>query len=186
MRLFVGISLPDEVSARLQAFVDRARPLARMSWTRAGDAHLTTKFLGNVADGDVVAVERALAAMPPRTVFPMTVRGVGWFPSARAPRVFWAGVDAPDDLAALAAATDDAVSAVGVPREGRPYVAHVTLARIAAGASLDGLRRSLAESPAPEFGSFEVDRFSLFEVRAGAPDGRYHVLASFSLRRRRP
>jgi 2'-5' RNA ligase len=180
MRLFVAISLPDEVAARVQALIDRLRGSAALKWCGGAELHLTTKFIGEVPDERLDAIEGALATLGRRAPFRVAVCGVGWFPNPHAPRIFWAGVDAPPGLAELAGDTDRALAAVGVPTERRPYAPHLTLGRVPQGARLRALREHLASQPDVDCGAFVVDSFALYETRP-APGGRYHVLARFPL-----
>ena len=174
MRLFVGIAIPPDVAASVGRFVARVRDWAPLRFTAIDDMHVTTKFIGEVADDRVGEIETALAAIT-RPPFEVAVRGLGWFPDAGAPRVFWAGVDAPE-LAALAADTERALVPLGVDTETRAYTPHLTLARIDRKAKLDALRAEIARTPSPDFGAFRADGFALYETRSG-----HHVRRTFPL-----
>ena|ERR1700733_1681695 len=179
MRLFVGIAVPEDVALRVQVLVDALAPLAALRWSLVADLHVTTKFIGEQPPARVAEVERALGALPPRAPFPLSVRGTGWFPNADAPRILWAGVDAPSGLHALASDTERTLAPLGVPTERRAYSPHVTLARVPAGARLETLRRALALLPSIEFGTFAVDRFPLYESHPSPNLARYRALATF-------
>lgn len=179
MRLFVGIAVPKDVVRRMSALVDTMRPRAPLKWSLRTDLHVTTKFIGEQPGSRIGEMERALHALPPRAPFRIAVRGVGWFPDADAPRILWAGVDAPSGLAELAADTERALVALGIAKERRSYSPHVTLARVPARASLDAIHETLGALPAKEFGAFTVDRFALFESRLADDLTRYHALATF-------
>ncbi len=131
MRLFVAVNLPQEERVRLEQEV-RALRAARLPvrWV-AGDAlHLTLKFLGEVPDAGVGAIERALTEVagefPP---FRLELQGLGAFPNLRSPRVVWVGVQAPPELGRLAGALEEAMAGLGYPRENRPFSPHLTLGR---------------------------------------------------------
>jgi 2'-5' RNA ligase len=189
VRLFVGIALPLEVREAIGELLDELIPLAALRWSRASDLHLTTKFIGAVEPARVAEFEHALSGMEVRAPIPIAVRGVGWFPRAADPRVFWAGIAAPDGLADLAADTDAALGALGVARETREFSPHVTLARVpnrASRVSVSALASALdqrAARGALDFGAFTVDRFSLYESGTADRDTRYRILTSFPLRR---
>ena len=120
MRLFTAIDLPEEMLEKIEEFLARLRPLAKLRWTAVENLHITTKFIGEWPEGRIeemigalgrVAIPLQAASLPH-----IAIRGVGWFP-----RVFWAGVEGGEPLAALARATELAVAGLGVPREtGRP------------------------------------------------------------------
>jgi 2'-5' RNA ligase len=135
MRLFVAIELPDGARARLADLAQRLAPVTEsVGWVAPEAYHLTLKFLGEVADEARKEVEAACAAAAAAVKGPFEVRlcGAGAYPSLRRPRVIWAGVDAPEALARLAAAVEEELEPLGFPREKRPWTAHVTLGRVRA------------------------------------------------------
>src|SRR5574337_1929393 len=128
MRAFIAIDLPEEIHAALsrqQAGFRAASPDAR--WTRG--IHLTLKFLGEISNERVRAVTAALSGCAPFQEFSVEVRGFGFFPDARRPKVFWAGVKAPRDLPKLAEEIEVQMDKLGFAREQRAYSPHLTLAR---------------------------------------------------------
>jgi RNA 2',3'-cyclic 3'-phosphodiesterase len=95
------------------------------------------KFLGNIpskrATEITEAMKRATQGISP---FLLEVSGLGAFPSLKQARVFWVGVSGElDKLSGLQQNIDSALAALGFAREERPFVAHLTLARIREGAS---------------------------------------------------
>jgi 2'-5' RNA ligase len=171
VRLFVGLPVPPSpafaaVAAELER-EERAHP------TPAGSWHVTLRFLGEVLDAEPVA--RALdAAAAGRPAIPCVVEGVGTFPDKGFPphkkaRVAWAGVRAAG-VEALAAAVRDATAAFGEPPEERPFVAHVTLARLRRPADL---RRFVSRHEHTLFSQGVLDRVVLFRSTPG-PGGSHH------------
>ena len=181
MRLFVGISIPEDVVLCLRSVVDTLKPLADLRWSRVDELHLTTKFIGEQPVSRVCDVERALGTLGERAPFRVGIRCLGWFPTARDPRVFWAGVDPSAELTALARDTSRALVALGVPEEARPYAPHLTLARVAASARLEPLRHALQELASTDFGAVTVDAFTLYESRRSNDVQHYRALATFAL-----
>ena len=180
MRLFAAIDIPDEVKTALDCFQKRLRPAAKISWSPVANLHITTKFIGEWPEERMEEMTRALAGVPAVGPLEIAVKGVGWFPNERRPRVFWAGVDGGEPLRELARATDQATAALGVPVEDRPYSPHLTLARIRETVSLDALHLMLRSLPSDcgfNFGGFRARRFFLY-LSAG---GKYTQLAGFRL-----
>ena len=176
MRLFTAIDLPEEVRDNLRSLLARLKPLARINWSPAANLHVTTKFIGEWPEARLDEMKRALAAIPRCGAFDISIRGLGWFPNDRRPRVLWAGVEAGEQLATLVRATEQAVAELGVPAEDRSYSPHLTLARIRETVPLDALRSALAKATA-DFGSFRATDFFLY-LSAG---GKYTRLAAFPL-----
>src|ERR1700722_2452166 len=104
MRLFVALDLSEEVRVAIAQFCEKLRgdfPSAR--WVRTEGIHVTLKFIGEVNEDRVAAIESALDAVKSSGPVEMSFRGVGFFPDARRPRVFWAGIEGSPNLAEIAA-----------------------------------------------------------------------------------
>lgn len=181
MRLFTGIPLADETAARLDEFIASVRPLARLSWGRAENLHITTKFIGEWPDGRLAEIVEALRALPPAAPIEIAVAGLGWFPNPHAPRVFWAGVHAKPALAELAASTEQALGALGVPAEQRPFRPHLTLARVKDPKQAGPVRQAVATLGEAEFGRFTADRFFLFQSQRTQSGSAYTRLSEFPM-----
>ena len=169
MRLFAAIGLPDGIRDNLDSLVEKLKPTARLSWSRASNLHITTKFIGEWSAGRLDELKRTLDSLRSRSPIPIAVCGLGFFPGPKRPRVFWAGVEAPPALAALAAETEAAAASLGVDRETRPFSPHLTLARNRDGGPLPRLVHAVDEIGRPEFGAFIADGFDLYqsELRSG-------------------
>ena len=177
MRLFTAIDIPAAIEHRLCALLDRLRPLAKLSWSPGEHLHVTIKFIGEWPEARIEEMNRALAAMPRTGLIEIAVRGLGWFPNDRNPRVFWAGIEAGPELPTLAHDTGQSLAALGVPVEDREFHPHLTLARRRNPVPLDRLRKELAEIASSDFGSFRAESFFLYLSRAG----KYTKLHEFPL-----
>ena len=179
MRLFVGLDLPGEVVRNLEALLGRLRSSARINWSPPANLHITTKFIGEWPEERLGELKASLAAVagPP---IPVRVHHVGFFPNPHAPRIFWCGIEAPG-LEALAAATDHAAAALGIPAETRPFSPHLTLARIKERLNLQPLREAIAALPSLEFGSFEARSYFLYQSVLRPSGSVYTKLAEFPL-----
>lgn len=184
MRLFTGIDLPAEVRRNLVKLLTALRPHARLKWSPVENLHITTKFIGEWPPGRLEEMKSALAGIAPPGAIEIAVRDIGWFPNARNPRVFWAGIAAPPALSELARATEDVLERLGIAREDRPFSPHLTLARIKEPVPLDALRRAIEALPSTDFGKFTADRFHLYLSERGSSGASYTQLASYPLTRR--
>lgn len=185
MRAFIAIDLPEAIHAALsekQRAFRAACPEAR--WTRPEGIHLTLKFLGEISDVQVKQVTEALAGLGGLEVFEIEVKGFGFFPDARRPRVFWAGLEAPPALAELAARVEGAMEPLGFPREQRPFRPHLTLARFNTPRPQPALQELLGQDVGgvrepPLLGRFEVSEFFLYESKLSPHGAEYSRVARF-------
>lgn len=183
MRLFTGIALPPRVVGNIEKLLRTLRPAADFRWSTAKNLHITTKFIGDWEEERLEEVQAALAAVPPPGEIEITVRGLGWFPNDRAPRVFWAGVEAGPGLYRLAEEIESRLAPLGIAREGRKLSPHLTLARIKGPADLEPLKRMIAAMPVTDFGGFTADRFHLYESHLTPHGSVYTSLDEFYLKK---
>ena len=194
MRVFVALDIDDAIRQRLQLFLDGVRGFAPDArWVRPESMHVTLKFIGEKAAEAVADIRQGLSGIRAGVV-EVSFRGYGFFPTARAPRVFWVAIEAGPQLAALAKSVDEAVATLGVPKEEHAFSPHLTLARRggsgaprwrkgdAPNQSFQRLQEKLAAMPAPEFGTMTAREFFLYESQLGRGGSRYTKIAGFELR----
>ena len=195
MRIFIALDITDEIRERIARFVDGVRgfsPEAR--WVRPESLHVTLKFIGEKSPESVEHLKLALQMVKAVGV-DIRFRGYGFFPTAKAPRVFWVGIEAGTELASLAAAVDEKMSGLGIAKEEHAFNPHLTLAR-SAGRSrsprgqksnapdrgFTKLQEKLAALPTPDFGSMTAYEFFLFQSQLSPKGSEYTKLAGFVLR----
>ncbi|MCL6481247.1 MAG: RNA 2',3'-cyclic phosphodiesterase [Firmicutes bacterium] len=182
MRLFVALDVGEAVRERLGALIRELAPLCPGArWVQPDSMHVTLKFIGAVAAEEVERIRAALATLAWPGPIEMVIRNTGFFPNAKHPRVFWAGIEAPPALSELAAAVEAQLEPLGVPRESRAFHPHLTLARFKSEAGLAQLQQALARRGPVEFGRVVATRFHLYESRLRTSGAVYTRLATFPL-----
>jgi 2'-5' RNA ligase len=178
-RLFVAAVLPEPVRDRLLAVRPAALPGLRI--VGHDELHLTLHFVGEVGEGKLAAVVRALAAVKAGP-FAVEVQGMGRFPEEGEATALWVGVTPSPPLAALHQAIGAALSAaVGYRPEDRPYTPHITLVRVNAPPPAGWVEDYLRQHAALQLTSVPITRFALHS-RILLPDSpRYPVEAVFDL-----
>jgi 2'-5' RNA ligase len=132
VRLFVALELDENAHALLADTQRRLAGLGRaVRWVSPEQIHLTLKFLGEVPDGQVAQVCRALDGLAEHEAFEFQIEGVGTFGTHQSPRVVWVGVRMPNPpLTDLQKACEEALAGLGFPLEGRAFKPHLTLGRV--------------------------------------------------------
>ena len=194
MRLFVALDIDDDIRERIARFLEGVRGFApEARWARPESLHVTLKFIGEKPDDEAGKIKSALQTIT-ADGFAMNIRGYGFFPGIRAPRVFWIGVEAGPKLALLAATIDERLTALNVPKEEHAFNPHLTLAR-GAGRSraprkqksegrsygLSHLQEKLAALSPPEFGTMTAHKFFLYQSKLSPTGSKYTKLSSFTL-----
>jgi len=180
MRAFIAIDLPESIRAELrrkQASFRSVCPEAR--WTQPQGIHLTLKFLGEISDRQVREVCEGLKKLARIESFTIGLKGFGFFPDARRPRVFWAGVDAPPNLLQLAEQVEEAMAKIGFAREERAFRPHLTLARFRVPQAQPALQALLSQQGEQDLGKFEVSEFFLFESKLSPQGAEYRKVERF-------
>src|SRR3989344_6608649 len=184
MRLFVALELTEGVRAALRELVARLEPAgADLRWVRPQGMRLTLKSTGETPEAKLPLPGEALALVRTPKPVAMEFHGLGYFPNERRPRVFWVGIEASDNLPALAAEVEAALEPLGFPRESRPFAPHLTLGRFKSANRLEGLQQEIARLPATQFGRAETSEFVLFQSRLSPRGAEYTRLQTFPFAR---
>jgi 2'-5' RNA ligase len=134
VRTFIGVETgPDIRKAAGDVQAALARSGAAVKWTEPANLHVTLLFLGDVDDRDLMSVCRIVSkAAEAEKAFPLSIAGIGAFPTPRRPKVIWGGIaDGMESLVRLHAALEQPLFDLGCyRREDRAYTPHLTLGRV--------------------------------------------------------
>ena len=194
MRIFIGIDLDSEVRVGISRFLEGVQGFAPdAKWVWPESLHLTLKFIGEQTPDQVEAITERLRRLE-SSPFEIRAGGYGFFPTAKAPRVFWIGIHAGPQLAALAESVEAAVAELGIPQEDRPFSPHLTLARAGGRSGSpkwrkdDGpnavfavLEKRLASMGELDFGTMMAGEFILYQSQLSPEGSKYTKLHRFSL-----
>ena len=199
MRTFVALDLDSAIRQQIQHFMEEVRGLAPdVRWVSAESLHVTLKFVGEKPDAKVSQIVEVLSSVHAEP-FQLRFRGAGFFPTAKAARVFWIGIEAEDALAHLARTIDESLAKIGVAKDDRAFSPHLTLAR-ASGRSGAPTRSKgdkpnllfaklldfLATHPAPDFDTMTAREFFLYRSQLSSKGSQYTKIAHFKLQAATP
>jgi 2'-5' RNA ligase len=194
VRLFIALDIDDAIRKRIELFLEGVRGFApEARWVPPESLHVTLKFIGEKPPEAVTTFTEGLGSVgvPP---FEIAFRGYGFFPTAKSPRVFWAGIQTGPELQKLATAVDEVGARLGVPKEEHAFSPHLTLARKSGGSgdphrrkgdspnqAFQRLQEKLAAMPRPEFGTMTAREFFLYQSQLSRNGSRYTQLQRFAL-----
>jgi RNA 2',3'-cyclic 3'-phosphodiesterase len=189
-RLFCAVDVDERTRSAVAAIGEaiagllrRGPGAGRVAWVRPEHLHLTVRFLGDVREERVEAVCRAMAEPLSEVAFDLTLEGLGVFPPAGRPRVVWLGVaGGKPALERLAREVDRRLEGIGIPSDGRPFQAHLTLGRFRSAGTRLAVDGALAE--AVKAGPCLIDRVTLYESDLSSSGPRYTALAHALMRER--
>ena len=140
------------------------------------------KFLGEIPDAQAEEAAARLRRLQLAGA-QVTVKGVGAFPRPSRPSVIWVGV-APEDEAKvnpLAKSVMEALDGIG-ERDDRPFVAHVTVARVRSGRNTRALESVLGANSNRVFGTVRLGSLRLVSSQLSPRGPVYTDLEVYNLR----
>ncbi|MBW6484585.1 MAG: RNA 2',3'-cyclic phosphodiesterase [Syntrophobacterales bacterium] len=183
LRLFLAIVPPDGLNreiARLQGRLQRI-VTGNIRWVKPEGLHLTLKFFGDVSAMAVEQISTAgKQAADADAPFTLSLCGLGTFPSAKRPRVVYLEMEGDTKrLTVFQAKLEKKLAEMGFPGEERPFLPHLTLARIKTLAEPESLLRELSASSAYEARQFTASELCLFKSDLGPGGALYTKLAAY-------
>ena len=177
-RLFVALELPQaarEALASWRSAVVAEVPGLRL--VRPEDLHATLCFLGTRSEHEVDQIAAACGVVAGEPVAESAFGEAVWLP-ARRPRVLAVSLSDPDGAIARIQSVLSSALVAGswYAPESRPFLAHVTVARVGRDA-----RVRPVELPAPPASAVRCSRVTLYRSRLSSAGAQYLAMASVDL-----
>jgi len=158
MRIFVAIEISsnkiiDSIS-RFQSEINiNAKPV------EPHNLHFTLQFLGDVSEDIVEKVKLSLSSIE-FSSFMVNFKGIGCFPTIKAPRVIWIGTDenGGKSLMELAKKVENVLEPLGFTVD-KPFKPHITVFRIKN--KIEDISKELDKFRSVDFGMQEITEFKL-------------------------
>lgn len=138
IRLFTAIEIPGDLKRRITALP--SLKLDFKSRSHPDDLHITLKFLGDVDAGLLPVIGDTLENMKKPKTFNMEVSGLGLF-EKKDKNVLYAMVPSARQVSLLAEQIGQKLSGAGIKLEQKPYVPHVTIARLHNGRNFEAYKK---------------------------------------------
>ncbi len=171
MRLFTGLPVPAETAEAVERWTGEwRRRFPRVGWVAAPLLHISLHFFGELPEEQARRLSDDLAGLRASAVRARTGE-VGRFPPGRGapPRVIYLALaEGAAEVTGLQARYAQRIAALGYSPEARPFVPHLTLARVRR--PEPGLEQIAGEPGL----TFTFDRLVLFEsiLRPQGPEYR--------------
>jgi len=168
MRLFVAVSLPEEIKEKIGDVLRDLTGIARLAeadvkWVKLEQIHFTVKFLGDCAEDQIPLITRALeSAIQGLSRFMVSLGGLGYFPEKGLLRIIWLGLlEGEASLKELANRVEASCEPLGFPKEDRIFNAHLTLGRVKSIRNVDKIRSLLDRQSKASVGAFTINSIAL-------------------------
>ena len=133
MRLFFGIPVSDAgrqmVSSRIDS-LRQSRAFGKVTWVKPEAVHITLRFLGELPDSILPALNAWPAAFPNFSPVTCSIGALGGFPNLTRPKVLFLDVTPHEPFLDIYRHLDAFLLTLGIPQEDRPYNPHLTLGRV--------------------------------------------------------
>jgi 2'-5' RNA ligase len=170
LRSFIAVKIPVKIQSTIAhntASLQKDLPKPLVRWVASQNLHLTLKFLGDVSPANLERLAEGLKAeAAAHEPFPMSVGGLGAFPTPRRARVIWIGLQSPPAFAALQRGVEAAAARLGYAAEERPFSPHLTIGRVGQNVStadLQRIRTALEATTVGALGTVQVDAIQIFK-----------------------
>ncbi len=178
-RLFVGISVPDDIKKRIFRVADKEFKNADIALAAKENYHLTLDFLGYVREEKIPEIcDSIRAAAGEQESFEIDFLRIETGPSEKSKRLVWITGEENEQLNELASGLDRDFGAAFARR--KKFIPHITLARIKRGGR--GLAPADLDKKIDFVFSVPVYSIELFESKYERGKRVYYVLESFPLR----
>ena len=189
-RLFVAVDLSVAVVERLamlqqelQERIDDQFDDVRLRIVDPENIHITLKFLGDTPPEMVPVLCDALHGLC-EPLFPFNAEciGVGAFPKPASPRILWTGLDdeSAEVLGLLQTHVERDLHELGIEKDRRDYLPHVTIARVKSRRS-PCFESILTRFDDVTFGESFINDIILYESHLDHTGPRYEVIERFGL-----
>jgi 2'-5' RNA ligase len=175
-RLFVAIDLPNRVKEQI-LFICNGVPGAK--WLGPEQIHLTLRFIGEVDGGVFRDIAETLAHIRCEP-FSVALAGTGCFPLRKEPKSLWVGVEKNEALAHLQKKIETALVRTGLPKEGRKFAPHITVAQLK-GLRVNKIAGFLATHGLFKVAPFPVEEFSLYSSFLSSQGAIHQLEESYPL-----
>jgi 2'-5' RNA ligase len=184
LRLFIAVPIPADISRNLEDIISNLkRTGADIKWVKPESIHITLKFLGETDEKRLLEITSAIESLGiKKSGLEVEVKGIGFFPDKKRPRVVWAGLQENTPfLAESALKIDSAIGTLGFERENRRFSPHLTIGRFRSNRGLTMLIDETEKMKTSSFGSFPIREFNLYSSTLKPSGAEYKVLRSFKL-----
>jgi 2'-5' RNA ligase len=166
IRTFIAIDLPETVKKDLETLQRSLMTSTKgIRWVDPKGVHLTLKFLGDVELDRISQIESVIADVSTQhKPFKLIPQGCGVFPSWKAIRVVWVGLEGDlEPLKTLYTTLEENLERIGFPKEERQFTPHLTIGRTKGISRDEKLAQTLAKFITFRSSPFTVEEIVLFK-----------------------
>jgi len=184
IRSFIAIEIPSDIQSELRKALNHFKNLTgKISWAKPEGIHITLKFLGDIQEALIEALQDKLERLAADyQAFPLVLTGIGAFPNTTYPRVIWVGIqDASGSLIKMQQRLEKDLQPLGFDPEERDFSPHLTLGRVKSLQSKGEFLRKINTFPKFSVNTFVAEKVNLMKSQLTPSGAIYTALVSVPL-----
>ena len=186
MRVFIAVDLPAGVKKAAGKIQEKLKEAgADVGWVAPEKFHFTLKFIGEMAEEKIGPLaDKMTELVKDEKSFPVSLAGIGAFPSLEKMRVIWLGADrGVPELKKMAAQAEQAALSVGAAPEVRSFSGHLTLGRVRSFQKSAELKKIILAAGKMAPLDFTVGGVKIFRSVLKSTGSEYSVLREINFRK---
>lgn len=183
MRIFIGIKMPGEIVATIQQKLKSLKKLSTpIRWVKPDNIHLSLKFIGEVLPAKCQEICQSLRTTPVH-IKPFQIHVTGWGKFGRKGQlnIFWAGLQPSPNLEKLYHHVEDITAGLGIERESRKYIPHITLGRNKKLFNIKRIESFIEEFSDQAISPWKINGFQVFQSELHSSGPIYTIMQEIPL-----
>ncbi len=176
-RFFLSINTSKKLKKELEKFQHRLKETGIIAkFVEKENLHINLKFFGNLKQEQKEKIIKSINKISKETnSFTLKAKNIGVFPNEDYIKVVWVGIEkGEEDLIKLQKHLEKEFEKIGIKKENRNFVPHITLCRVKSGKNIDKLIKEIKKNKDKEFGNFEVKNINLMKSNL-LPEGPKYI-----------
>jgi len=184
IRTFLAIDLDPEILQTIKNIQDDLKNIdCDIKWVKPENINLTLKFLGEIKDKRIDAINQALEDLFQSTAPIKTeLTELGAFPIIDKPRVLWVGLkDKERQIVQLVASLEKKLLTIGFKKDQKLFTPHITIGRIRSPKNLNLLSQAISNHSLPTGLTQTIQSVTLNKSTLTPQGPIYETLSTFKL-----
>lgn len=176
-RIFLAIDIPEKIKEQINNFNEELKKLGVVAnFVEKENLHINLKFFGDTEKKEKERINEKIKEVSENfNSFQLKAKDIDVFPNMNHIKVVWVGVeDKKDNLSNLQKELENEFEKIGIKKENRNFVPHITLCRVKSGKNIDKLIKEIKKNKDKEFGNFEVKNINLMKSNL-LPEGPKYI-----------
>ena len=188
IRSFIAIEISDKTKHKLNDIIvklDGAK--ADVKWVSTKNLHITLKFLGDITNDAIVEISNIIReSCSDIDPFSLDIEGIDAFPNIKRPKVIFVNIkNGSEYLSKVYYRLNEKLSYLGIKKESRSYIPHLTIGRVRSQKNLNKLIDSIKVMDDDFIGNEQVGSIILMMSELLSKGPKYSRLDTIKFKKRK-